>query len=166
MLWSATQTLALGQGWPVEEVTKAFEQAKASEPEFWIYDYQMAYFLMPRWYGKEGDWEAFADNEMQRKDGLGAEGYARLVFSMKGFYKNVFKETQARWAPVKEGYLAMLKKYPDAKRLLSQYACLAVLADDRPAAHEAFERMEGHGDPSVWSADGVARYQEWAYRRP
>jgi hypothetical protein len=166
MLWFAGQKIAMGQGWPVEEVSKDFEAAKGIEPEFLPYDYAYAYYLMPRWHGKDGDWEAFAAAEMKRENGLGAEGYARLIFAMHGYYKNIFKESRARWVPVKEGYSLMFKKYPAAKSLLNQYAALAVQADDRIAAHEAFEAMKGQGDPSIWSADGVARYQAWAYRSP
>jgi hypothetical protein len=163
MLWYAGQQIAMGQGWPVEEVAKSFEAAKSIEPKFWPYDYAFAFFLMPRWYGKEGDWEAFAAAEMKREKGLGAEGYARLVFAMHGYYTNIFKESRAQWAPVKEGYSLMIKKYPEAKSLVNQYAFLAVLAGDRRAAHEAFEAMKGLGDPTIWSADSVARYQAWAY---
>jgi hypothetical protein len=166
MLWLAGQVIAVGQGWPVEEVSRQFEIAKATEPEFWPYDSGFATFLLPRWYGKVGDWEAFAAAEMRRENGLGAEGYARLVFALHSYYKNIFTDSHAQWAPVKEGYSRMIKAYPGAKNLLSQYAYLAVQAADMPSARAAFEAMKGQGDPSVWSADSVARFQAWAYYRP
>ncbi len=166
MLWYAGQTIALGQGWPVEEVMKSFAAAKASEPEFWHYDDEITYFLLPRWYGSDGDWERFAEAEMQRKDGLGAEGYARSVFDLRYYYQNIFKETRAQWPLVKQGFLLLHKKYPDSKVLLNEYAYLACVAEDRPSAREAFDEMNGQANSWVWSKVKIADYQEWVYRRP
>lgn len=167
LLFWACQKVALGQGWGVDEMTKALDLAKRAEPEFWEYDAQMCYFLLPRWYGKDGDWEDFVNRELRRKEGLGAEGYARTVFEMEGYYKNVFKETRVQWSIVQDGYRAMFAKYPDSRRLLCQYACLAVLAEDRASAQWAFDRMAGVADPSVWSTPEKAdEFERWAYWHP
>jgi hypothetical protein len=166
MLWFEGQRVALGQGWPAKDVLKGFEEAKRALPEFWPYDGQLARFLLPRWYGKEGDWEKFAESEIQREGGLGMEEYARTVYDVSGNYGNVFKESHAEWAFVKEGYGIMTQKYPASRRLLNQYALLCALAGDRTAAAAAFEAMKGEADPSVWRKRNMAELQEWAGRRP
>ncbi len=166
MLWFEGQRVALGQGWTVKDMLKEFEEAKRAEPEFWHYDGQAARFLLPKWYGKEGDWEKFEEAEIQRNEGLGVEEYARTVYEMSGNYKNVFQESHAEWAFVKEGYGLMMQKYPASRKLLNQYAVLSVLAADRPAASAAFEAMKGQADPSVWRQRNISEFQEWAGGRP
>jgi hypothetical protein len=166
MLWYEGQRVALGQGWPTAVVLGQFEEAKRAEPEFWHYDGQVARFLLPKWHGKDGDWEKFEEAEIQRRDGLGVEEYARTVFEVSDNYKNVFKESHAEWALVKEGYAIMMQKYPASLMLVNQYALLAVLAADRPAALAAFGAMRGQADPSVWGQRDISGFKEWADRRP
>jgi hypothetical protein len=158
MLWLEGQKVALLQGWPAKDVLARFYEAKRAEPGFWHYDPQVAEFLLPRWYGKEGDWEKMAEAEIQRNDGLGVEEYARTVYEMSGYYKNIFKESQAGWALAKEGCGIMVQKYPGSGKLLNQFAVLAVLADDEPEAHEAFQAMNGQADPSVWRERNISEF--------
>jgi hypothetical protein len=145
---------------------REYETAERQEPEFWSNEVRVALFLLPRWYGKPGDWEAFAESELQRNDGLGAESYARVVYSMVRYYKNVFGDTRARWPVVKRGYATLLGKYSGSASILNQYALLAVLASDQPAARKAFDQMKGAADPSVWAGMDVSEYQKWAYSHP
>jgi hypothetical protein len=166
MICSAGLDLALGQGWSVADVMREYETAERQEPEFWSNEVRVALFLLPRWYGKPGDWEAFAESELQRNDGLGAESYARVVYSMVRYYKNVFGDTRARWPVVKRGYATLLGKYSGSASILNQYALLAVLASDQPAARKAFDQMKGAADPSVWAGMDVSEYQKWAYSHP
>jgi hypothetical protein len=166
MLWLEGQKVALLQGWPAKDVLADFYEAKRAEPGFWHYDGQVAVFLLPKWYGKDGDWERLAEAEIQRGDGLGVEGYARTVFEMSGQYKNIFKESRAGWALVKEGYGVMVQGYPASRMLLNQFALLAVLAEDRPEAREAFKAMKGEADPFVWRTRSASEFQEWAGRGP
>jgi hypothetical protein len=166
MLWFEGQRVALGQGWPAKEVEGDFEDAKRAEPGFWHYDGPIARFLLPRWWGNEGDWEKFEEAEIQRSDGLGVEGYARAVYEMSGYYKNIFKESHAEWAWVKEGYAVLFGKYPDSRGLVNQYALLAVLASDRSAARAAFGAMKGQADPSVWRRRDISEFSGWASGGP
>lgn len=166
MLWYEGQRVGLGQGWPTKAVLGQFEEAKRAEPEFWHYDGQVARFLLPKWHGKDGDWEKFEEAEIQRNGGLGVEEYARTVFEVSANYKNVFKESHAEWAFVKEGYGILMQKYPASLMLVNQYAVLAVLAADRPAALAAFGAMKGEADPSVWRERDISGFKQWADRRP
>jgi hypothetical protein len=166
MLWFEGQRVALLQGWPATDVLSGFYEAKRAEPGFWHYDGQVAEFLLPSWYGKDGDWEKLAEAEIQRSDGLGVEEYARTVYEMSARYKDVFKDSRAGWALVKEGYGAMVQKYPDSRKLLNQFALLAVLADDVPEAHEAFRAMGGQADPSVWSGRNISDFLARARWQP
>ena len=166
MLLKTDLDIAIGQGWDPVMTARIYQGNRDLEPGFWYDEQTMALFLLPRWYGKEGDWEAFAESELRSGSGLGAEAYARVVSSLVNYYKNIFGETHARWPVVKEGYKAMRGKYPDSVEILSQYALLAVLAQDRAAARSAFDQMNGVLDPYVWQGRDVEAYQKWAYGVP
>ncbi len=64
-MWSLTRMkVALGLGAKPADFDKLFRQAKADEPKFFPYDTLRAYYLLPRWYGSEGDWEKAALDEI------------------------------------------------------------------------------------------------------
>jgi hypothetical protein len=96
MWWSAALRVAIGQGWSWDDFEKLFQEAKKFDPQFWHYDISKATYLMPRWYGNQGDWEYAASLEVNRPGGLGAETYARVVDDMSGYYDNVFRESKLR----------------------------------------------------------------------
>jgi hypothetical protein len=167
VLWEAASRIALGQQWEVEDMLKHYEEARAAEPLFPGYEGNVAYFLLPRWYGKPGDWEQFALQESLRPDGRGAEGYATTCVGMIEFYPDhFFKNTTIEWPRLKEGFNILVQKYPKAKWWLNQYARFAVMASDREAARAAFEAMNGQADANLWSKDEIHDFQKWTYWHP
>src|SRR5207253_1142878 len=95
--WRVMMTVAIGQGWSHEEFNKLFEEAKSFEPKFWGFDTERSMYLMPRWYGEEGEWERETEKEAKRPGGIGMEVYSRVVHFQRQWYKNVFTETHASW---------------------------------------------------------------------
>ena len=57
------------KGWEVEDLTTLFQRATAFEPEFFYYYQELALSLMPKWRGKEGDVEKFAEESANRAGG-------------------------------------------------------------------------------------------------
>ncbi|MEO7098893.1 MAG: hypothetical protein ABI162_05995 [Luteolibacter sp.] len=141
VLWQVEMTIALGQSWKTEEFSKVFEEAKAFEPQFFVHDFYQAKFLMPRWYGKPGDWEAAAEKEIDRPGGLGVEGYARVISDQRGYYDDIFRETKASWRKTQQGFEVMHQKYPDSAEILNAYCRLACIAEDRPLAKKLFAEI-------------------------
>ena len=141
VMWQVQMDIALGQSWSKEDFAKLFEEAKAFEPQYFPYDLSQAKFLMPRWYGEEGDWEAAAEKEIERPGGLGLEGYARVISDQRGYYDDIFRETKASWRKVQQGFELMLTKYPDSAEILNTYCRIACIAEDRPLAKKLFDRI-------------------------
>jgi hypothetical protein len=139
--WAAGMTLALGQGWNPEDFKKFYAEAKAVEPQYFAYDLAQAHFLMPRWYGVSGDWEAAAVKEIDRPEGLGLEGYARVVCDRRGYYDDIFRESKASWKLTQQGFEQMRKRYPDSIEILNAYCRLACIAGDRNLANQLFEQI-------------------------
>jgi hypothetical protein len=59
----AMQQVALAQEWKPEQAAELFQQAVAFEPGYYYYYRMRANYLLPKWYGQEGDTEQFATRE-------------------------------------------------------------------------------------------------------
>ena len=163
MWWNVALTTALGQGWPKEDFDKLVEEAVAFEPTYHRHDYQRAYSLLPRWYGDPGDWEAYAMKAAERKGGLGAEMYARIVIGLRKFEGQMFQDTQASWPKTKEGLQQLRTKYPDSLRIINEAALLATMATDQAYAKEMFDLLGDTYLPSVFpKPERFAHYRNWA----
>lgn len=149
-LWASLMNLAPGQSWTKAEFAKVFEEAKAIEPQYFEHDLAQARFLMTRWQGDEGDWEAAAEKEISRVGGLGPESYVRVIMDQRGYYDDIFNETKASWSKSQTGFEMMRKKYPESIELLNAYARLACIAEDRPTALRLFEEIDNRATLSQW----------------
>ncbi|MGF1678287.1 MAG: DUF4034 domain-containing protein, partial [Candidatus Methylacidiphilales bacterium] len=59
--WYLTmQTTALGQSWKRSDYEALFLEATTHHPDFHYFYLKKGYFLLPRWYGKKGEWQKFA----------------------------------------------------------------------------------------------------------
>ena len=155
--------VARGQEWKATDIDTLLDEITAAEPKFWGYHTERAFSLLPRWYGKDGDWEAFAEKTSARPDGLGDELYARIVIHLRGYYENVFKETKASWQKTKAGLRIMLQKYPQSLEILSAAALVAGTAQDRPFAKEMFDKIGGRYLASTWrKPERFAHFKHWA----
>ena len=54
-------TVALGQGWRRNEYDALYKKAVEGEATYYEFYFRKAYYLLPRWYGKPGEWERFAE---------------------------------------------------------------------------------------------------------
>ena len=161
--WSVALNVALGQGWPKPAVDSLLTEAHGFEPKFWAYDAARAYSLLPRWYGKPGDWEAFAAEAATRPDGVGTEVYARIVIQFRGFYGSVLRETKASWETTRKGLELMRERYPNSLEIVGFTAALATEAEDHRLAKEMYDRLGDTYLPTVWaSQQGFLRNRAWA----
>lgn len=149
-LWVVGLNLARGQDWPESGYNALLGEAHAFAPRYWGYDTTHAVSLLPRWYGQPGEWEAYAEEAAAQPGGLGVELYARIVASQSGYYKNVFRETQASWPKTREGLMQMRQKYPDSLNILNTAAMLATLAEDWPMANETYVTIGDTYLAMVW----------------
>jgi hypothetical protein len=73
------QFVALGEGWNLAAYDKVFNEAVAFESTYTYFYNNKVMYLLPRWFGQEGDWQKFA---AQSADKMGSEAgdilYARI----------------------------------------------------------------------------------------
>jgi hypothetical protein len=150
--YSLLQTIALGQSWPREQYMRFFEQAIRVEPEYYKFYCNVARYLLPRWHGKKGEWERFAEEQRQRK-GAGRAGdalYARIAWSMREYYNNFFRDSGVSWDVMAAGYEYLIRQYPASRYLKSLYANLCWKAGDRSRLAKALPQIEADPDMTVW----------------
>ncbi len=161
--WLAALRVALGMGYPPAQYDALVAEATRFQPTFWEYDTSRAYSLLPRWYGKKGDWEAYAAKASDRPGGPGAETYARIVIRLRPFHENIFRDSTASWPKTREGLEEMRRKYPDSLAILSNSALLATMSGDRAVAKEMFDRLGDRYLPEIWrKPERFAHYRHWA----
>lgn len=160
VLYRVMMTIAMGQSWPRANFDQLTNAATAYEPQFWEYDTARAQSLLPRWQGKPGDWEAYAEQASKRTNGLGSEAYARIVIALWRYYDNVFEETKASWPQTRSGLDQMAKKYPHSIEIMTRAAILARLANDREFARVMLNRIGTKKSP--WLASKTwAQVTKW-----
>ncbi len=165
--YRAMQTVALGQCWKRERYEKLFNEAVACEPLFGDYYYSKAYYLLPRWHGKKGEWEDFATAVSKRiggKEGSAIYGYICKMMSRHYPHDGFFGVADVNWKKIKKGMKDMEELYGTANRNLNEFLMLACLADDKKTARELFEWLGDDWDKYVWGAHWrVEQYRKWAH---
>ncbi len=161
MFYQTAMVVALGKGWQRGGYDDLMTEALAFEPKFWSYDSARAYALLPRWYGRKGDWEDYAAGRPREANGLGSNLCPDRVRSAEVLREHF--QVNASWPPDAGGLQALLKKYPHSLNFLSKPTILAKQAGDRTTAKDAFEKLGDSYLDSAWKNRAeFVRDRHWA----
>lgn len=154
--------VAMAQGWPQSEYEDVFRKAIQAEPSYHPIYFEKATYLMPRWHGKPGDLERFAEQAVN----LCPEGeaiYARIAFtqSQEIDQDRLFQEYHFSWPRIRQGFQAMQKQYPKSRWNLNTYCLMASIAGDQETARQLFEQIGENWTERIWSNEG--RYLHWKH---
>ncbi|MFA5780494.1 MAG: hypothetical protein WC947_10210 [Elusimicrobiota bacterium] len=163
--YRAIQTVALGQSWNRERYDELFEEAIKFELEYWDYYTAKAHYLLPRWHGRPGEWEQFAEEISDRVGGKkGSIIYGYICQTIGKFYKQekCLTETDVSWEKLKQGFYDREELYGTSIRNLNVFCKYAWHADDRKTAKELFKRIGDNYDKQVWKSKvNLDRAKEW-----
>lgn len=143
------QIIAYQERWPKKEFNQLFEQAIASEPDYYTFYFHAARYAMRL----PGGWVKFAEEQRaQRKtEGEGGDAlYARIAFSMSVNYRNIFRTSEVDWSIMAAGFDQLMALYPNSLWLKNSYAKFAFQARDRVRLRPALAAIEGQPDMGVW----------------
>lgn len=169
VLRSSLLRFALGNEKDRTEYDQMFNQDIAEFPDYEPYYNSRAIFLLPRWYGEDGEWVRDLTNYANRIGGeKGDMIYAQVVWNTHhyGGRIDIFDEKakdKPSWERVDRGFTAILKRWPDSIAAKNERAHLAALAGEREAARKYFAETKGEVDLNSWVAKG--EYEEayqWA----
>ena len=154
--FEAMQMVALAQGWDKAPNRELLDRAAAFEPAYYHYYREYANFLLPKWYGEEGEVEAFAAELLKRPDTPdNAVTYfevASLIACPCSSGSNRTDLGELSWPEIKKGYVTLDKSYGMSNRKRNRFAYMATLAKDKSAAQEAFAQIANR-DNSVWASN-------------
>lgn len=162
MWYSLRMTLARAEGEEHETALALLQEGLKKFP--WYADQQSEYltYLLPRWHGKPGDWQAFA--LLMGKE-QGPEAYLHLVTRaafMEGV-ERVITDRSTDWELLKKGFEARLATEPDDISLPQQYAAYAWLRKDKVSAKRAFSLCRDEPHPDFFDAlEGFDEVKKWA----
>lgn len=164
--FACMQKVALGQSWSKDDYERLFAEATSIEPDYYSFYYNKAVYLLPRWHGRKGEWEAFAE-QVRQQHGAGGAGdafYARIAWALRDYYyPNLFRDSDISWDKVASGYEYLIRQYPDSRYLKSLYANLAWKADDRARLRKALPAIESDPDMTIWvNLENVAIAEKFA----
>lgn len=154
-LYTVMVELGMGEGWPRDAVDEIFRQGRAVEPHYQYLYKNMARYLLPKWGGGPGEWEAFLDRNAS-KDPAGDEVYARAALLLKDepdfghLGQELFIRSRLSWDRIRRGYARIVSKYPAKKLNLNQFAFMACAAGDRKTAREVFAKVGNDYAQSIW----------------
>lgn len=147
--YRAMQIVALAQGWPRKQVDALVQTALSHDPEYFPVALAEANFLLPKWYGKPGDTEAYA---AQVADTIGGrEGDA--VYFLIAIHVNCCRRTQAPAmdeARVQRGFAALEQLYGTTNYERNAAAFIALRAGDTATAQQLFARIGNDWAAAVW----------------
>jgi len=167
--WVIKMRTALGLQYDKPRFNAIFDEAVRFAPDYESFYFRRAIYLLPRWYGGQGEWEADLMKSADRLGGKdGDELYARIVWAVHKYGSaDVFKENDLSWARVDRGFEVIVEHFPDSLAAKSERANLAVLAHDREKSRQYFDQTFRQVDLSVWaSRDDFVSYAVWVDWQP
>jgi Domain of unknown function (DUF4034) len=165
--YSVMFDVALAQGWTKPQAKELLDAAIAFEPSYYHAYRQYVNFILPKWYGQEGDAQTFAE---QISGQLGGQQGKFVYFEIAstvvcGCDSNddaAMLETLS-WPKIKEGYTVLGQLYGYSSLKANRFAYMAVLEHDKPAAQAAFASIGDNWNKDVWhSRPNFLNAKAWA----
>ena len=167
--FAVMQSIALGQSWPREDYMRLFAEATNLEPDYYAFYFNTAQYLSRCWYGKKGEWEAFAEHYRQVR-GAGGAGdglYARIAWAMKDQCQDLFHGSAISWEVMAAGMEYLIHEHPDSRYLKNAYANFAWRAHDRLRLRKLLPGVLTDPDMNIWvNLENVAMAEKLAASGP
>ena len=146
LVFSGLQSWALLGQVPRPVYEGAWKQAVAAFPGYTPFYIAKANFLMARWYGEPGEWEAFAKASADQIGGArGDRLYARVVEDQSEYYGDNFFATNAiSYERAKRGFQALIARGADPLSDASKAWRMADLAGDYAYERALFQGELAH----------------------
>jgi hypothetical protein len=163
--YEAMQHVAQAQGWRKSEARELMEQAVSFEPSYYHAYREYARYLDPRWYGSDGEAEAFADEISNR---VGGKEGAFLYFEIASLLTCQCNPSPAHmkklsWPKIQKGYEALDQLYGVSTLKRNRFAYMAYLAADRAVTQKVLLQAGDDWDKQTWgSKDHFEDVREWA----
>ena len=151
----AMQMVSVNQGWSVTEARALFEEANKFEPEYYTYARDLAYYLLPKWSGEEGDTEKFVQEIADRIGGDTGDILYFQVAAADYVICGCDENPHLSWGRIQRGFEASEKHYGVSMMNLNRIAHLASYFGERDPiyAEKIFARIGDQWDVETWGRE-------------
>lgn len=151
-------------GWEAEDLTAFLQRAISYEPEFYYSYQEVARGLMPKWRGKEGDVEKFAEESANKVGGKAGDIlYWQITQSLMGDRDLGNMVQHLSWSRAMVGYQALVAQYGVTSAGQNQLAQMAARFGDYMVTDETMTQIGDHWDPGTWGTkDYFDKVKMWA----
>lgn len=160
----AMQRVSLGLSWPSDESESLFRHGQAQDSTCEVLYWMRAYYLMPRWHGVPGEFEAWLANAVRPLPPEEADRiYAYACIRAASISNSLFEETDLSWGRARRGLEVLRRRHPESFRLMDWTAYLAAEAADAATARTMLARIGPRVDLDTWrSKRYFADVHQWA----
>jgi hypothetical protein len=154
------------KGWELQDLNTLLERAVAFEPGYFYVYQEQALTLTPKWRGREGDAEKFAEEQANRLGGKAGDIlYWQIAQSVIG-NPELARITQPQhfvWSRALIGYQALVEQYGASTVRQNQIALMAARFGDYMTADDLLLQIGDHWDPGTWgSQEYFDKVKAWA----
>lgn len=170
--YSTWMTKAMLAGDNQQRVDEICAEGLQRFPSYTPIYFMKAWWLEECWYGRPGDWEAFAKESADRLGGeKGDILYAQILWWIHDsrLYGNPIAQSVIEWPRARRGFEAIRRQQPDSLMALSEYCSISGFAPQsaRRLMGSLFDELGNQVDLKVWrSMDLFVRDRTWAYSGP
>ena len=166
----AFQQLATGLNMPKDQYYTLVSLGTTLHPEFDEIHKNAVWYLLPRWHGVTGDWQAYRDEIVSNtRDNLRKKELYFFISSSAIRFEppNQFQELDVNWEMFRQGAEVRDARFPS--KSLQAYLCLiACLMKDKDSARRYFLRESETGpyQNSRWERNtfrSVDFWRDWAF---
>jgi len=163
--YDAMQIVALSEGWDKPQARELFDQAAAFEPTYYHFYREYANYLLPKWYGEEGETQAFAEEVSSRLTPPDASIIYFEIASLLACQCDKERDSLAgmSWPRVKQGFQDLSLTYGTSNLKLNRFAYMSFIAHDQLSARNVFPQIGDDWSDRVWcSGQNFAAARAWA----
>jgi hypothetical protein len=159
-------TVARGQHWPRKEMDAVFTKGIEFEPNCRGLYESKAGFLLPRWFGKPGEWESFATEMADARGGEEGDLLYLIIARSQAWSEGdeFFLNTQISYTRMKKGFEVALERKARLLYDTSSFCYFACIARDRDTAKTLFTKLDDRWLKQVWGDyETFKQWQAWAF---
>lgn len=146
-----------------------FADALKFDPTYQYFYTSKASYLLPRWNGAPGEWQAFTEETKKKIGGdEGLEMYYLIVAEINGYQgyhgREMYDQDHISWADTRAGFQLYEKQYGMTRSKLNQFANMAFRAADADVACKTFGQITSDDfDPGTWKdKETFEKYRQMA----
>ena len=163
--YDAMQVVALYQGWDKAQARELVDEAGAFEPAYYLYYRRYANFLLPKWYGEQGDTQAYAEDISTRLGGAQGEFIYFEIASVEACQCDADSNSMEgySWTKVERGYEQMKKLYGVSPIKMNRFAYMAYTVHDKFVAKQVFADLGDKMNSDIWNSSAAFQTaRDWA----